>query len=91
MSYAILSNNEVTFQKGSIKSLDKKIGEIISRDYRTNIWLPNSSLPAMKRWQLGRYLIRLNVTDIPNVDTIIVEKDAYEIVEKINHLKQNYS
>jgi len=87
MSYAILNSNEVIFQKGSVKSLDKKNGEIISRDYRTNIWLPNSSLPAMKRWQLGRYLVRLNITDIPNVDTILVEKNASEIVEKINHLK----
>lgn len=87
ISYAILNNKEIIFQSGEVKSLDKINGEIITRKDRTKIWLPSSSLAAMKRWQLGRYLTYLNVTDIPNVDTILVEKNASETVEKVNHLK----
>jgi len=87
ISYAILNNNKVIFQYGGIKSLDKKNGEIITKKNRAKIWLPNSSLAAMKRWQLGHYLTYLKVTDIPNVDTILVEKNASQTVDKINYLK----
>ena len=87
ISYAILNNNKVISQHGEIKSLDKTNGEIITRKNRARIWLPNSTLAAMKRWQLGHYLTYLNVTDIPNVETILVEKKASQTVDEVNYLK----
>lgn len=89
ISVAILNKeNTYIYKHGELKSLQKnKNSEIVTRDNGITIWLPNPNMPAMKRWQQGKYLYGININNIPTINKIIVEKNASNVVAKVNNLK----
>ena len=89
LSVAILNNdNKILFSRGEIKSLsNEKHSEIIISQNGFEIWLPDKKLASMKRWELGRYLLRQKIKNIPGITQLIIEKNAYNVVTNINNLK----
>ena len=89
VSIAILNNkNKILYSRGEIKSLSAdKNSEIVVNQNNIKIWLPSKQLPAMKRWQLGRYILQQDIKNIPGITQVIIEKSASHIVSKVNDLK----
>lgn len=89
ISFTILNKKQqpvLTF--GNIKSLSgEKNSEIITPQKGISIWLPDTNLPSMKRWQQGFYVFSLDLTNVPGAAKLTVEKSAAGVVDKINNLK----
>lgn len=88
ISIVILNKQEALHQHGEIKSLKPvKNSELITSKNNISIWLPDFNLASMKRWQLGRYVFTQNISNVPGITKIIVEKSAAGVVNKVNDLK----
>ena len=89
ISFTILNKKHqqlLTF--GEIKSLSgEKDSEIVTHQKNISIWLPDASLPSMKRWQQGYYVFSQDITNVPGAAKLIVEKSAASVVDKISNLK----
>ena len=88
-SFAILDNEDKElYSRGEIKSLTKDINsETVKNSNNIHIWLPHKELPAMKRWQSGRYILTTEIKSIPGISKIIIEESASDLVDKVNDLK----
>ena len=82
-SFAIYDENNILVAKnGQISSAEKDEGEIIILKSGISIWLPESKLPALKKWRQGKYFINKSIKlDSGKNYQLVIESPANNLVD----------
>ena len=85
---AFLKDDKVIHQVGDIHTLefdDSDKMRLLKNGLA--IWLPGMDKAVMKRWEQGRYYLRLEKQISSMIDSIIIENDTSKVVSQVNDAK----
>ncbi|MCK2148102.1 PAS domain S-box protein [Marinobacter alexandrii] len=76
-------NGEILLRQGEVASLSERPGRLHSLENGLSIWLPAGDMPAMPRWEQGRYQISLPVGGQEGVAEVVMEQSATPLVQTL--------
>lgn len=76
-------DGEVLARLGEVASFSERPGRVHNLENALSIWLPEGDMPAMPRWQQGRYQISLPVDNSEYLAEVVMERSATPLVRTL--------